>query len=320
MLISPPRYWLSFGLLCSIPLPVLASTAFDSDRAAILAMAGEYEVHFHFQETVALREDYVRKPAQDSGAYEWVTVIEDAPERIVLQHILVDKKGQVTKHWRQDWVYEAKQRFEFTADQTWTLMPLDESSTRGAWTQCVFEVSDAPRYCGTGRWRHAYGQPTWTSDRSWRPLPRREYSKRDDYNAINAENRHTITPTGWTHEQDNSKVVRGPDGNQVLTREFGFNDYRRTQTIDFAPARRYWQSTESFWAEVRAVWSARLAETGWLRLDTPVSGMPIIQGLFELAAQPVNATRAQIAEIIHRHSRTQATSTAPAEDALAQRQ
>lgn len=306
-------------LLSTIPLAVYASPALEADRAAILAMAGEYEVRFHFQETVVLANAYERKPAQDSGAYEWVTVVEDQPERIVLQHILVDQKGQVTKHWRQDWVYEAKQRFEFTAEQTWELKPLDETSTRGAWTQCVFEVSDAPRYCGTGRWRHAYGQPTWTSDRSWRPLPRREYSQRKDYNAINAENRHTITPTGWTHEQDNSKVVRDVEGSKVLTREFGFNDYRRTQSIDFSPARRYWQNTESFWAQVRTVWSARLAETGWMHLDTPVSGMPIIQGLFGLAERPTEVSGTQITEIIHRHSRIQPASSARSDDALASR-
>lgn len=302
----------ALGAALALPIGASASPAFEADRAAILAMAGEFEVRFHFQETVVLAGAYERKPVHDSGAFEWVVVVTDEPENIVLQHILVDRKGHVTKHWRQEWTYEAKQRFEFFADQTWQLKPLDEASTRGTWTQCVFEVSDAPRYCGTGRWQHAYGQPTWTSDRSWRPLPRREYSKRDDYNAINAENRHTITPLGWTHEQDNSKVLRRADGSKVLAREFGFNDYRRVTSIDFEPAMAYWQKTESFWSKVREIWADRMHREGWLQIMTPVDGMPIITGLFELAENHPGAGADTIAAIIDTHIRTKSPVIGPA--------
>ena len=194
------------------PAPAPADPA--ADREAILGMLGEYDVDFAFDETVLLAPGYERAPAQRSGGSEVVILVEDSrgadgtPSRIVLQHILVDpKSAHVTKHWRQDWTYEASQRFEFSADQTWRVRPLGAEKTRGAWTQCVYEVSDAPRYCGTGRWNHRYGVATWTSDRSWRPLPRREYTKREDYNAMNVENRHTIVPGGWTHEQDNTKAV-----------------------------------------------------------------------------------------------------------------
>jgi len=48
-----------------------------------------------------------------------------SPRKLVLQHLLVDEKSKhVTKHWRQDWIYEAPQRFEFSADQTWTVHAL----------------------------------------------------------------------------------------------------------------------------------------------------------------------------------------------------
>ncbi|MFC4727678.1 DUF6607 family protein [Coralloluteibacterium thermophilus] len=255
------------------------------DRAAILAMQGEYEVDFDFAETVLLAEGYERRPAMRSGGNEVVIVVEDSPTRIVLQHILVSDGGHVTKHWRQDWEYEARARLEFSSDQTWTLRPLAPDATRGAWTQCVYEVSDAPRYCGTGRWNHRYGVATWTSDRSWRPLPRREYTKRDDYNALNVENRHTIVPGGWTHEQDNTKVVRAADGATVrtLAREFGFNDYRRTREVDFGPTYAYWQATSAFWERVRDEWQRRAARHGGLRLAMEVDGMALIVPLFEEA-------------------------------------
>jgi len=257
----------------------------ERDHASILAMQGEYIVDFAFDETVLLQPGYERHPAMRSGGNETVIVMEDTPTKIVLQHILVDEKsGHVTKHWRQDWTYEAPNRFEFTADQTWTVRNLPTEQTKGAWTQCVFEVSDAPRYCGTGRWTYDNGIATWTSDPSWRPLPRREYTKRSDYNAISAINRHTITPGGWAHEQFNTKVLRKPDGTQVeLAREFGFNDYQKTKDIDFKPAYAYWTATGDYWAKVRARWEEFLSKPPGLRLKTKVDGMAMIIPLFTQA-------------------------------------
>lgn len=226
-------------------------------------------------------------------------MVEDSPDRIVLQHLLVEpKSGHVTKHWRQDWVYEAPARFEFSDDQTWTVQPIAAEKTAGAWTQCVYEVSDAPRYCGTGRWNHKYGVATWTSDRSWRPLPRREYTTREDYNALNVENRHTIVPEGWTHEQDNTKVARDADGgSRTLVREFGFNDYRRDSNTDFSPAYVYWKATGGYWAKVRARWDAWLSQPPGLHLKTKVDGMAMIVPLFEQAQRVQDGEPVRDAEI-----------------------
>ena len=264
------------------------ATDLDADRKAILAMQGEYTIDFAFDETVLLAPGYERASAQRSGGDEVVIVVEESPTKIVLQHILVDQKsGHVTKHWRQDWMYEAPQRWEFASDQTWRVRDIPAEKTSGAWTQCVYEVSDAPRYCGTGKWNHRYGVATWTSDRTWRPLPRREYTKRSDYNAMNVENRHTITPGGWTHEQDNTKTVRRADGSteRTIAREFGFNDYIRTDALDFKPAYDYWSATKEYWAKVRARWDAFLVEPPGLRLKTKIDGMAMIIPLFTQAGE-----------------------------------
>ncbi|WP_369940176.1 DUF6607 family protein [Xanthomonas medicagonis] len=277
---------LLYVLLLAGSLPVHAEGADPArDRASILAMQGEYLVDFAFDETVLLKPGYERAPAMRSGANEVVIVVEDSPRKVVLQHLLVDtKSGHVTKHWRQDWTYEAAQRFEFSADQTWQVRPLAAATTRGAWTQCVFEVSDAPRYCGTGRWDYADGHATWTSDLSWRPLPRREYTRRSDYNALAVINRHTLTPAGWTHEQFNTKVLRKPDGSQQsIAREFGFNDYVKTGEVDFAPAYAYWKATQGYWAKVRARWDGWLGKPPGVHLKTKLDGMAMIVPLFEQA-------------------------------------
>jgi len=256
------------------------------DHAAILRIAGEFAVDFAFDETVLLQPGYERAAAMRSGGDEAVIVIEETPTRVVLQHLLVDgKSGHVTKHWREDWIYQAPQRFEFTADQTWTVRALSPQETAGAWTQCVYEVSDAPRYCGTGRWSYNGQAATWTGDDSWRPLPRREYTRRSDYNALRVVNRHTITPNGWTHEQFNTKVLRKADGSQLeIAREFGFDDYRRDSQVDFAPAYRYWKATSPFWAGVRGRWARFLDQSPGVHLKTKLDGMSMIMPLFEQAA------------------------------------
>ncbi len=282
-----------------------ATTAAGKDRAAILAMQGEYKVDFDFKETVVLQPGYQRRPPKHSGAFEAVLVVEDSPERIVLQHILVVGGDQVVKHWRQDWMFEASERFEFVAEQTWALKPLAAGKRAGTWTQCVYEVSDAPRYCGTGTWNHRYGVSTWTSDRSWRPLPRREYTTRDDYNALNVENRHTVTAQGWTHEQDNTKTVRAGSATQeTLVREFGFNNYRRIDGYDFSPAYRYWEKTAAYWADVRRAWSERFARGKGVVLKTAIDGMPIIEATFSHAASIEKGeqapTREDVDEVLNR--------------------
>lgn len=288
-----PQARILLPLLLCAAMPALAqdyrdTTDPEADRKAILAMQGEYTVDFVFDETVLLAPGYERASAQRSGGDEVVIVVEDTPTKIVLQHILVQQStGHVTKHWRQDWTYEAPQRWEFAADQTWRVRDIPAEKTRGAWTQCVYEVSDAPRYCGTGKWNHRYGVSTWTSDRTWRPLPRREYTKRDDYNAMNVENRHTIVPGGWTHEQDNTKTVRRADGSteRTIAREFGFNDYIRTDELNFQPAYDYWDATKDYWAKVRARWDGFLSQPPGLHLKTKVDGMAMIIPLFTQAGE-----------------------------------
>ena len=268
------------------------------DRKAILAMAGEYEVSFDFAETVVFKAGYERMPRKYTEANEVVIVVEDTPARIVLQHLLVVGGGHVVKHWRQDWTWEAPTRFEFSADQTWTMRTLPPAQTAGAWTQCVYEVSDAPRYCGTARWVHDGAASTWESDRGWRPLPRREYTTRSDYNALGMINRHTVTAEGWTHEQDNVKTLRDAAGQPfaAIVREFGFNEYRRAKGIDFSPACRYWRDTAGFWAAVRTRWD-RLWAAGGVRLKTKVDGMPIIEPLFAQAGRQKAGTAVSEAEI-----------------------
>jgi len=229
---------------------------FRQDRESILAMAGDYKVKFDFIETVPFAENYELKPEKISGGYEVIRVIEDRGDFISLQHILVvggDEKLAI-KHWRQDWQYEPQRVLVFIGGNAWEWREVPEAERAGKWSQTVYQVDDAPRYGAVGAWEYEDGIAEWTPPREWRPLPRRDMTTRDDYNAVDAINRHAITPWGWVHEQDNSKLVLAGEPH-VLVREVGVNTYRHNSDFDASIATDYWASTEEFWAAVRDEWT-----------------------------------------------------------------
>jgi len=261
------------------------AASYERDRAAILAMAGEYRVSFRFAETVALRSDYSLKEPQRSGGTELVIVLENYPRRIVLQHILVmGDKPEVVKHWRQDWSYEQASLWEFRGERRWARRDVPRARVRGTWTQEVFEVDESPRYASYGRWVHSGRTSTWTSQDTWRPLPRREHTKRSDYDVLVGINRHIVTPSGWVHEQDNSKLdLKRDPAEPFIAKETGLNTYLRIGDHDFDAGRDYWRLTAPFWESVRAAWAARLNGAQQLMIATDVAGKPLMESMFNLA-------------------------------------
>ncbi len=134
----------------------------------------------------------------------------------------------------------------------------------------MFQVDDSPRYDSVGKWVHVKGYSSWTSTQTWRPLPRREKSVRDDYDVLIGTNRHTVMPSGWSHEQDNLKVVTTSPSERsvggtlrpnytVRGREIGLNRYERIEEFDFSPAISYWSATKDFWKLIRNEWQEIIA-------------------------------------------------------------
>lgn len=240
----------------------LAETQFEQDRQSILAMTGDYKVTFDFTETVSFIEGYELKDPKLSGGHESVRVIEDRGEFISLQHLLVvgpDSAPFVVKHWRQDWQYQPARVLVFVGGNAWEWRNVPASERAGTWSQTVYQVDDAPRYGAVGTWIYEDGIAQWTPPQEWRPLPRRDMTRRDDYHAVDAVNRHVITPWGWVHEQDNSKLVL-TDAPQALVREVGINTYRAFDDYPVEAAEEYWDGTSEFWAGVRAEWARIEAE------------------------------------------------------------
>lgn len=260
------------------------AAAYEADRRAILAMAGDYRVTFDFDETVAFTAGYEPKEPYVTGAREIVRVIEDRGDFISLQHILVvggEEKFPI-KHWRQDWAYEPAGVLEFTGGAAWATRRLAPAERAGKWSQVVYQVDDAPRYGAVAAWSHENGVSEWTPPASLRPLPRRDATKRDDYDAILAVNRHAITPDGWVHEQDNSKLVmRGRP--HILVREVGVNTYVKADDIEAKIADDYWAATEGYWAGVRAEWARLESENESFGLTIQGEPEPLYAPLLEIA-------------------------------------
>ncbi len=265
----------------------------ERDRRAILALAGDYRVSFDFIETASRAHPYEPPRPYFSWATERAFVIDDRPGFISIQHILVmefvDEEGEVQgpftmKHWRQDWTYEDDRTFSFRGDRTWTSREIE--AREGTWTQAVYQVDDSPRYETIGEWDHEGGLSVFRSEDFWRPLPRREFSVRDDYNVLAGHHHITITPTGWLHTQISRKVV-AEDGKlkEVIAEELGASRYERITTPSLEAADAYWKATGGFWSAVRGKWTEILGTDGTVTLKPKVDDKPMYAHLFELAGK-----------------------------------
>jgi len=269
----------------------------ERDRRAILAMAGPYRVTFDFLEVVPYAPVAKPNPPYQSWGTEKVYVDTNEDDAVSLVHILemrvVQQDGtltepMVTKHWRQDWKYQPSHIVEYRGGDRWERRKLAASESKGAWSQAVYQVDESPRYASVGRWQHSASVSTWLSGDTWRPLPRREWSVRDDYQVLLGTNRHSIGPTGWVQEENNLKTVldaqRRIDANRpYLAREYGVARYERLRDMDFAGADRYYERTRGFWDQVRDTWLDVFAKQGQVTLRGPVDKLGLFHPLFERA-------------------------------------
>lgn len=291
-------------LCCFVSINMLAQTKKEQDIKAIKAMCGCYNISFNFAETFAPDKDYQFQDNYLSGGLEYVFPVEETNDKIVLQHLLVIGDSMIIKHWRQDWIYENMDFHMYDKDNTWKYESKPSEMVQGQWSQKVFQVDDGPRYEGSATWVHVDGKHYWenTTDA---PLPRREFSKRDDYNVMVRRNRHEIVENGWVHEQDNNKVIRKDGKDQVLAMEKGWNSYTKTDESKCQLAKDWWEGKHVYWDDVRAVWDQLFASRQDFSIKKKVDDKVLFMKLFELedellAGKKYNSRKAQkqVKEII----------------------
>lgn len=281
---------------------------FERDRRAILAMAGTYRVTFDFIEIARFDPKAAIPAPYQSWGTEKIYVAADEGDFISLVHILemriIEDDGKISepfvvKHWRQNWHFEPRDIVEYAGNDRWQRRKL--SRTKNQWSQTVYQVDESPRYASIGEWRHSPSFSTWLSGDTWRPLPRREWGVRTDYHVLLGTNRHTVTSTGWIHEENNLKTVlnadRELDARQpFLAREYGVARYERIRDEGFAEADEYFARTRAFWNEVSATWSAVFEKYSTITLRGPVDKLGLFKPLFARADQLVENSETEDAD------------------------
>lgn len=256
------------------------------DKEAIKKMCGCFEVEFNFAETFKYSKDstYVPSKNKTTGGLEWAQLVDDDKNKISIQHILLvgpESSPYIMKHWKQDWIYENRDFHMYNGDNTWKYETKEKESVKRQWTQKVYQVDDSPRYEGSSSWVHVDGKSYWekTTDA---PLPRREYSQRNDYNITVRGNRQEITKDGWVHDQDNSKVIREDDKEDiVVAKEKGYNFYKKVDDSKCLAAASWWIENYSKWETVRSKWNEIYSRKSNLELHSKVDGKPLYSYLFD---------------------------------------
>ena len=284
----------------------------EKDRRAILALSGSHRVSFDFIETMGFSEGYEPPKPYFSWGTEHVHVLANESEFISLQHTLVmyfkDEDGKemgpmVMKHWRQDWRYQDTDLHTYRGKSTWKQESRDPASVDGKWTQAVFQVDDSPRYEVVGEWSHDGGMSVWRSESCWRPLPRREFSVRDDYELLQGTHEIVITPTGWVHTQHNQKVaLQEKGGNRILAQELGVNRYQRISEPSLAAGTETWEKTGAYWAEVRKAWAEVYEKHPTFTLKGKVDDQKLYQHHFQYASEIENSEEGYDAAAGRKHA------------------
>ena len=272
-------------------LLVLASTFTliaqnKKDNEAIKKMCGCFEVTFNFAETFNYSKDSLYKPSKSkvATALEWAELVEDEKGKISIQHLLQvgsPTEPHIVKHWRQDWIYENQDFYMFNGDNQWKYETKPKSAVKGQWTQKVYQVDDSPRYEGSGSWVYVDGKTYWESTTD-APLPRREYTKRSDYNVTERGNRHEITDYGWAHDQDNKKIIRkAGEEDFILAQEKGYNTYVKVDDAKCKAAQDWWKTNFDKWQIVRNKWDEVFGRNKDLNLHAKVDNKQLFKSLFK---------------------------------------
>jgi len=103
------------------------------------------------------------------------------------------------------------------------------------------------------------------------PIPRREYSVRNDYNLLNRTNRLIINDSGYIHNQDNRKIIRENGIDKLLVEEKGINSYVRKDPSTCAAAKLWWEKNKIYWEKVRQIWEEKIANITTIKMETKVN-------------------------------------------------
>lgn len=295
-----------------ILLPALAATLVitagaQNGKENVDQLCGCFEVSFKYAETFSPNQDYkFHEREQILGITELALPIINTKDRVVIQHLLIVGGDHIVKHWREEWRYENPVQWVYKGDKVWEKTILSKAAVEGKWSQSIWEVTDAPRYQGASPWQTVDGHTQWESTTD-APLPRREYTRRSDYNILNRTNRLVITQDGYYHVQDNRKLMRQAGKDQLIVEEKGLNGYVKLADQDCVAAQQYWETHQGFWMALQQEWDRILNAKTTIHLTEKVGDTDLMTTLFKMADEwkaktlTANEVNAKIAIVLGRH-------------------
>ncbi len=284
------------AMILSLVLISSLSAAPMVEIQMIQKMTGCYEVTFQSKETFSYAENYTHSPPYKSHALEWIFTDKQGDNNVELQHLLILNGDTVQKHWRQKWVFQGPELFDYQGDKTWHKKILPQDISSGRWVQKVFQVDDGPRYECSAPWISWGEQQYWECEAN-APLPRREFSVRQDYNILKRGNRHQITDFGWVHDQDNIKINRTQGMDQLLTREKSYNIYKKVDDSRCHLAKEWWPKHEKYWQVVRQVWNEIYQRQDKIKMKEQNDSQSRWQALFSLGERISSDPHANYQEV-----------------------
>jgi hypothetical protein len=199
---------------CVLPLViaisglVLPSHAADGPvgREYVLGMAGCYDVSYRFYED-GEHDHFNDEYGLGTSIKELITIVEDEPARVVLQHSSINRAGEPVPHWHEEWI---------DGDAGWT---------QTVYSRTPDDELKEQRYTCTAPW----SLNRWQCHAGRAAKPFRDNGapfgfRRTDYEWLDRDNTLLVTPEGWVQSEHNRKMDE--DG-RLVSYELGFITYER---------------------------------------------------------------------------------------------
>ena len=143
------KFKIHFLVMTFLGFNLFSQSKINKDRNSILKMCGCFEVEFKFKETFQHIDDENYKPSKDYRSYalELALPIINEKKKISIQHLLVvgyGKEKMIVKHWRQDWIYQNRDLYDYSTNNRWKYLNLPKIDVKGQWSQKVYQVDDSP--------------------------------------------------------------------------------------------------------------------------------------------------------------------------------
>jgi hypothetical protein len=192
-----------------------ALNAYDeaAGKEHVLAMAGCYAVTYRFYEDG--KHDYFNDEyGLDAPIREMITLVENEPRQITLQHSSINRRGDLVPHWHEEWRY-----------------------SDAGWAQTVYSRTPddelrEQRYTCTAPW----SLNRWQCRAGPAKKPFRDSGApfgfpRTDYEWLDRDNTLLVTPEGWVQSEHNRKM---DEAGRLVSYELGFIIYERLDEAECA--------------------------------------------------------------------------------------